>query len=158
MRRLIPAVFTGLRARLVLGFLVVTLISLALVFATLPRLLDNYFLEQAQQDLNRRTNEAGNLIALEIFRYQSSGGDAPKPLLQGDPPVPTQGLIDALGTTQGGNVLQIAQLIMQADITVEIADSKSPDDIVYQLQVPVGDEVAAPGQGREQLTSEKPSI
>jgi signal transduction histidine kinase len=158
MRRFIPRVFTGLRARLVLGFLVVTLISLALVFAALPRLLDGYFLDQAQQDLNRRTNEAGNLVALEIGRYQSSSGDAPKPLLEGDPPAPTQGLIDALGTAQSGSVLQIAQLIVQADINVQIADAQNPNDVLYELHVPVGDEVAAPGQSREQLTSEKPSI
>jgi two-component system sensor histidine kinase BaeS len=159
MRRLIPNVFTGLRGRLVLGFLVVTMISLLLVFATLPRLLDGYFLEQAQQELNRRTNEAGNLIALEIFRYQTSGGGAPKPILEGDPPTAAPGLIDALGTEERGPVLQIAQQIMQADIDVKIASSRdNPDDIVYQLDVPVGDEVAAPGQRREQLTSERASI
>src|SRR4051794_22410343 len=102
MRRFIPRVFTGLRARLVLGFLIVTLLSLSLVFAALPRLLDGYFLDQAQKELNRRTAEAGNFIALQILDYQASGGGAPKPLLEGDPPRPTQGLIDALGTAQGG--------------------------------------------------------
>src|SRR3954471_22531356 len=116
MRRFVPQVFTGLRARPVLGFMVVTLISLGLVFATLPRLLDSYFLDQAQQDLNRRTNEAGNLIALEILRYQSSGGEAPKPILEGNPPTAPQGLTDALGTSEHGPVLQIAQLIMQSNI------------------------------------------
>jgi methyl-accepting chemotaxis protein len=159
MRRLIPNVFTGLRGRLVLGFLIVTMISLSLVFATLPRLLDSYFLDQAQQELNRRTNEAGNLVALEIFRYQTTGGGAPKPILEGDPPTAAAGLIDALGTEEQGPVLQIAQQIMQADIDVRIASSKeNPSDIVYDLHVPVGDEVAAPGQQREQLTSERPSI
>src|SRR6476659_3425142 len=103
MRRFIPQVFTGLRARLIVGFLVVTLIALALVFATLPRLLDGYFLDQAQQELNRRTAEAGNLIALQIVDYQTSGGGAVKPLLEGDPPQPAQGLLDKLGTAESGN-------------------------------------------------------
>ncbi|HEY5489106.1 MAG TPA: hypothetical protein VIK00_04635, partial [Candidatus Limnocylindrales bacterium] len=97
MRRFVPRVFTGLRARLVLGFLVVTLISLGLVFATLPRLLDGYFLDQAQQDLNRNTQKAGFFVALEVLRYQGSGNDAPRPILEGAPPAAAQGVQDALG-------------------------------------------------------------
>ena len=159
MRRFLPRVFTGLRARLVLGFLIVTLISLGLVFATLPRLLDGYFLDQAQQDLNRRTNVAGTFLALALFNYQDSGGDAPRPILEGDPLVASQGVKDTLGTAEQGRVLQMAQQIVQANVTVQIAtDADNPDQIAYQLDVPVGDEVAAPGQQREQLTSQRPSI
>ena len=110
MRRFVPRVFTGLRARLVLGFLVVTLISLGLVFATLPRLLDGYFLDQAQQDLNRRTQQVGFFIALDIIRA-SSASDAPRPILEGDPLAATQAVQDALGTPDKGNVLDLAQLL-----------------------------------------------
>ncbi len=157
MRRFVPRVFTGLRARLVLGFLVVTLISLGLVFATLPRLLDGYFLDQAQQDLNRRTNVTGLFVALALLNYQAPGGEAPKPIIEGDPPSAAQGVQDALGTADDGRVLQIAQQIAQANVTVQIAtDADNPDQVAYQLDVPVGDEVAAPGQQREQLTSDKP--
>lgn len=156
MRRFIPQVFTGLRARLVLGFLIVTMISLSLVFATLPRLLDTYFLDQAQQDLNRRTGQIGYFILLEVLQYQTSGGGAAKPILEGTPPTVSPGLRDALGTAEKGPVLQIAQQLAQADISVEIAADKDyPDDIVYTLNVPVGDEVAAAGQQREQLSSQK---
>jgi two-component system, OmpR family, sensor histidine kinase BaeS len=159
MRRFVPRVFTGLRARLVLGFLVVTLISLGLVFATLPRLLDGYFLDQAQQDLNRRTNVAGLFIALAVANYQASGGEAPKPILEGDPPTAAAGVQEALGTADNGQVLKIAQQIAQADVTVQIATAvEDPADIAYQLDVPVGDEVAAPGQQREVLTSQKPAV
>jgi len=159
MRRFLPGVFTGLRARLVLGFMAVTLISLALVFATLPRLLDGYFLDQAQQDLNRRTNVAGTLIAVALFNYEASGGETPQPILEGDPLTASQGVKDALGTATKGQVLEIAQQIAQANVTVQIAaDADHPDDVVYTLDVPVGDEVAAPGQERENLTSQKPAI
>ena len=42
-------------------------------------------------------------------------------------------------------------------MTVQIAvDKDHPDQIAYELHVPVGDEVASPGQQREQLTSDKP--
>ncbi len=157
MRRFIPQVFTGLRARLVLGFLVVTLISLGLVFATLPRLLDGYFLDQAQEDLNRNTQKAGFFVALEVLRYQGSGNDAHRPILEGAPLTAAQGVQDALGTHDNGQVLKVAQLLAQANITVQIAtDADNPTDVAYQLDVPVGDEVAQPGQQRENLTSTKP--
>jgi two-component system, OmpR family, sensor histidine kinase BaeS len=157
MRRFVPRVFTGLRARLVLGFLVVTLISLGLVFATLPRLLDGYFLDQAQQDLNRNTQKAGFFVALEVLRYQGSGNDAPRPILEGTPPAAAQGVQDALGTPEKGQVLKIAQLLAQANVTVQIAtDDQEPSQIAYQLEVPIGDEVAQKGQQRENLTSTTP--
>jgi two-component system sensor histidine kinase BaeS len=158
MRRFVPELFTGLRARLVLGFLVVVALALSLVFATLPRLLDSYFLDQTQQDLNRRTNEAGNLIALEIVRYQTSHGPAAMPILEGDPPAIAPELVDWLGNDQRGPVLEVAQQIVQANIDVKI--TSSADDAgttAFDLFVPVGDEVAAPGQQREGLTSEAPS-
>ncbi|HEY7023400.1 MAG TPA: HAMP domain-containing sensor histidine kinase [Candidatus Limnocylindrales bacterium] len=153
MRRLVPRVFTGLRARLVLGFLIVTLISLGLVFATLPRLLDGYFLDQAQQDLNRRTQQVGFFIFLDIYRA-SSGSAAPRPILEGDPLTAAQAVQDALGTSESGNVLDIAQLLAQANVHVQIAtDAANPDQIAYELNVPVGAEVAQPGQQRESLSS-----
>ena len=154
MRRFVPRVFTGLRARLVLGFLVVTLISLGLVFATLPRLLDGYFLDQAQQDLNQRTQQAGFFVLLEVLRYQGSDNGAARPILDGAPLTASQGVQDALGTPEKGQVLTIAQHFAQANVTVQIAsDAQNPDQIAYQLDVPVGDEVAQPGQQRENLTS-----
>jgi signal transduction histidine kinase len=153
MRRFVPRVFTGLRARLVLGFLVVTLISLGLVFATLPRLLDGYFLDQAQQDLNRRTQQVGFFIALDIIRA-SSASDAPRPILDGDPLAATQAVQDALGTPDKGNVLDLAQLFAQANIHVQIAtDVDDPSQLAFQLDVPVGAEVAQAGQQRESLSS-----
>jgi len=153
MRRFVPRVFTGLRARLVLGFLIVTFISLGLVFATLPRLLDGYFLDQAQQDLNRRTQQVGFFIALDIIRA-SSGSDAPRPILEGDPLAATQAVQDALGTADKGNVLDLAQLVAQSNIHVQIAsDVADPSQIAFQLDVPVGAEVAQAGQQRESLSS-----
>ncbi len=154
MRRFIPRVFTGLRARLVLGFLIVTLISLALVFATLPRLLDGYFLDQARQDLNRRTNVTGFFIALELLRYQGANDNAPNAILEGTPAVAADGVREALGTADKGRVLEIAQQLAQADVSVSIAtDADNPDQIGFELNVPVGDEVAQPGQQRESLTT-----
>ena len=153
MRRLIPQVLTGLRARLVLGFLLIASITLALVLIGVPRLLDAYFLQQAQDDLNRRTLEIGTFVSEQIVTYQFANG-APQALLEGDPPQISPGLSQELGTADSGNVHKIAQQLAQANVTVEIADSANPDTVLYRLDAPVGDEVAQAGQQREQLTSE----
>jgi signal transduction histidine kinase len=156
MRRFIPRVFTGLRARLVLGFLVVTLLALTLVFAALPRLLDGYFLDQAQEDLDRRTPQVAYLVLLDIVNYQFANG-APNPILEGEPPTAAQGTIAALTDPRTG-VAAIAQQIAQADVKVQIVDERTPSQIAYELNVTVGDEVAAPGQQREHLTSERAAV
>ena len=53
MTRYLPRFLTGLRARLVVGFLAVVTIALILVFATLPGLLNGYFEQQTKEDLDR---------------------------------------------------------------------------------------------------------
>ena len=153
MRRLVPSVFTGLRARLILGFLLIASITLALVLVGVPRLLDAYFLQQAQDDLNRRTLEIGTFVSEQIVTYQFANG-APQALLEGDPPQIASGLSQSLGTADSGSVHKIAEQLAEANVTVEIADSADPDTVLYRLDVPVGDEVAQAGQQREQLTSE----
>src|SRR4051812_35435544 len=139
MRRFIPSVFTGLRARLVLGFLVVTLLSLLLVFATLPRLLDRYFLDQAQQDLDRRTGQVGYFIFQQIYQYQNPAGEAPRPILEGSPSTAAPGLIDTLANSPSG-VLAVAQQVAQSDVKVQVAaNPDDPDSVAYELDVRVGD-------------------
>ena len=68
-RRFIPRVFTGLRARLVLGFLVVVAIALALFFATVPRLLDGYFAQQSADDLQLRSGQAKVFVSQQLAGY-----------------------------------------------------------------------------------------
>ena len=59
--RFLPRFLTGLRARLVVAFFIVTVISLALIVATLPRLLDGYF----EQQLGTWDVAAGGVIVRE---------------------------------------------------------------------------------------------
>lgn len=155
MRSHLPRIFTGLRARLVLSFFFVIVLALSLVFATLPRLLDGYFVDQARQDLTRRTNVTGFFVALEVLRYQAANGQAPRPILEGtDPPTVAEGVQAALGNAQQGRVLEFAQQLAQTDVTVSIAtDADQPADVAFSLTVPVGDEVAQPGQQREELST-----
>src|SRR5438046_3018971 len=95
MPRFPPRILTGLRARLVIGFLIVVAIVLALIFATLPRLLDGYFTQQSTDDLNRRAGEVQVFISQQLVLYQiPNPRQAPKPIL-----LPTDPLTVAPGVT-----------------------------------------------------------
>src|SRR5690349_15490597 len=155
-RRLLPNFMTGLRARLVLGFLVVVAIVLALMFATLPRLLDGYFVQQAREDLGRRSGEVRQIITSRLLLYQSAGVQAPRPILQPTEPLSVApGLLDSFGTPESGYVFGLARDIAQANVTITIApDQEHADQIVYRLDVPLPDQYAQAGQQREQIVGD----
>jgi two-component system sensor histidine kinase MtrB len=150
---LLPRFMTGLRARLVLGFLLVVAIVLALMFATLPRLLDGYFAQQAREDLGRRSGEIRQLVISRLLLYQSAGVEAPRPILQPtDPLTVAPGLRDSFGTSEDGYVFESARDIAQANVSITIApDQEHADEIVYRLDVPLPDQYAQPGQQRESI-------
>jgi signal transduction histidine kinase len=160
MRRYIPRVLTGLRMRLFLAFMLVVAIALGLMFATLPRLLDGYFLDQANQELIRRTNNARLLVVREIVRYQSSGGAA-RPILEGEGQLAvSEGLRAALGTAEEGFLLQLADNVALADVTITIAAERDAPTPVYEATVPLSAGRAAEfeqqGQAREELSQSEP--
>jgi hypothetical protein len=55
-----------LRARLTLAFAAVVAIALALVLISLPRLLDDYFVQQEQKNLTSRAQTMSVLIQLQL--------------------------------------------------------------------------------------------
>jgi signal transduction histidine kinase len=146
---------TGLRARLVIGFLIVVAIVLALMFATLPRLLDGYFAQQVSEDLARRAGVVRLLVTRELLRYQSVDGQAFQPILmQTDPVSAAPALREALGTPERGVVRDMAEIVAQANVRITIAvDRNHPDQVGYELSVPLGDEFAQAGQAREPISS-----
>ncbi|MEX2546801.1 MAG: HAMP domain-containing sensor histidine kinase [Chloroflexota bacterium] len=158
MRRLVPRFATGLRARLVFAFLAVVAISLALVFITLPRLLDGYFAQQSTQDLQRRANEVNLFITQELLQYQASGGEAPRPILVPTEPLSAaDGVRSALGAPDSGFVFELAKTVAQANVTVTIStEPDHPEQVAYELFVPLGDELAQPGQQREPISIQSP--
>jgi len=164
MRRLLPRFVTGLRARLVIGFLIVVAIALGLMLVTLPRLLEGYFAQQASEDLQRRTGEVRLLVAQELLRYQTTGVEAPRAILQQTEPLTAApALHDWLGTAERGPVRTLAELIALANVTVTIAEDRDhPDEIAYELYVPLPDEFGRQGQQREpiaeSLTVEVPDL
>ena len=161
MRRLIPRFATGLRARLVLAFLAVVAIALALVFATLPRLLDGYFAQQSTDDLSLRAGQVRTFIVREIVSYKaSSGGGTAQPILAPTDPISaSDGLRAWLGTPDEGRVRELAQTIARADVRVRIAvDPQHPDDIAYELYVPIPDTFGEEGQEREPISASQGAI
>lgn len=153
MRRFVPGFLTGLRARLVIGFLVVVTIALALVLAALPRLLDGFFQQQTQQDLERRASVANLLVIQELLRYQTGGGGAPRPILQPTEPLTVaDGVREALGTAERGFLPQLA-ILVEADVTVRIATSPDePSNVVMEQSAPISDEFLRAGQQREAIS------
>jgi signal transduction histidine kinase len=151
--RLVSRFFNGLRARLVIGFLIVVAIVLALMFATLPRLLDGYFAQQSTEDLGRRTGTVSFFIVRRLLDYQLPAGQAPRPILQPtDPLTAADGVRETLGRADDGYVLELVRTIAQADITVTIApDREHADQVAYELFVPAPDDVGQGGQQREAL-------
>src|SRR5215212_2432568 len=105
MRRLIARFAPGLRAQLVIAFVLVVAIALALVVATLPRLLDGYFEQQSTADLNRRTNAVAQFVVGKLLDYQRSAGAAQPILVPTTPLSASDGLRAAFGTPDEGFVL-----------------------------------------------------
>lgn len=156
MARFIPRFLTSLRARLVIAFAAIVAIALVLVLASLPRLLDGYFAQQAAEDLRTRTGVMRQFVINNLLRYQTADGDAPRPiLLQTEPMTASDIVTQAFGTPEGGFVRQLAEGVVLANVQVRIAaDPSEPNEIAYQLDVFVPDNTAQPGQQREQLASE----
>jgi len=156
MRRFLPRFVTGLRARLVLAFLIVTALSLALVVTTLPRLLDDYFTQQLQRDLQTRAGAMRQFVVVRLLTYRDGAGEAPRPILvPTDPLSASDGLRSALGSADQGFLRQHAQDVAKANVTITFAiDREHPDQIAYELFVPLPDELAEEGQEREPYSAE----
>src|SRR5688572_9242735 len=107
--RFVPRFLTGLRARLVLAFFIVTVISLALIVATLPRLLDGYFEQQSLADLQLRTGQVRAFVIRYLYDYQNPAGEAARPILAPtDPSTAPEGLQAFLGTADDGRIRELA--------------------------------------------------
>ena len=153
----LPSLGGTFRVRLVLAFSAVVAIALALVLAALPRLLDGYFLQQAQTDLDTRTDIMAFLIELQLTQALGLTTGDPRPIiLPTDPPTASDAVRQALGTAERGTVKDLTDRLAKADVTVTIADARRPDLALYVLDVPVDEAVAAPGQRRDALTSQAP--
>jgi signal transduction histidine kinase len=105
--------------------------------------------------LSRRAGVARLEVVRELTRYQQSGGEAPRAILQPtDPLTASDGVRALLGTPDAGFAFTLAQIV-QANVTITIAaDTDHPDQIAYQLFVPLPDDFGQTGQEREPISSD----
>ncbi len=148
------AMLNSLRARLVIAFAAVVAIALILVLASLPRLLDGYFAEQAREDLSGRARVMLILISDRLLRAQGPDPEAPRPILEEtEPPTASESLQEAFGTAESGALRTLAEQVAQANVTLSIApDEERADQVAYRLHVPLPDDFGAPGQQREDIS------
>jgi two-component system sensor histidine kinase BaeS len=139
----------------VLAFAFVVSIALALVLAALPRLLDGYFLQQEQRNLESRVNAMRPLLVLQLQSQLGHGGPRPLAILvPTDPPHLSEEAARALGTPDDPNgfVRRLADLIALSNVELLVSVSpEQPESVVYRLQVPVDDAVATVGQRRDNV-------
>jgi signal transduction histidine kinase len=151
---LLHSILGSFRARLVLAFGLVVAIALGLVLATLPRLLDGYFAQQEQRNLEARTRIMSGLVVRQLVQYQLFSAVEVLPILNSTEPQTASDLVRrALGTKVGGFVHEVAPNIAQADVEVSISATPEATEPVWVLRVPLSDASALPGQQREAISS-----
>jgi signal transduction histidine kinase len=160
MRRRIVLWPQSFRGRLVLAFSLVVAIALALVLASLPRLLDGYFAQQEERNLQTRSGVVAALAVQLLLQSQYAGPDAPNPIvIPTDPPTVSERIREAFGTSSRGYIKERLTPVAQADIEIVITPSPDePNNEVFRLNVPVDPAVArelqGAGQQRENLSRE----
>ncbi|CAN5613295.1 ATP-binding protein [soil metagenome] len=143
-----------------MAFSAVVAIALGLVLATLPRLLDGYFAQQEERNLQTRSGVVAALAVQILLQAQYAGPDAPNPIvIPTDPPEVPDVISDAFGTRSEGYVKERLTAVAQANVEITITSSPDePGGVAYQLNVPIDPEVArelqSAGHQRERLSRE----
>ena len=152
MRSFLPRTF---RARLTLAFLAVVAIALALVLVALPRLLDDYFVQQEQKNLATRAATMRVLLGLQMRAGLGLLSSAPAPIVMPtDPATLSPQVLAVLGAADDadGLLYQLTSAVAQADVTLTISKSPTePAAIAGAIDVPATMVKPEPGQARDQI-------
>ncbi len=141
------------RVRLVAAFGLVVAVALALVLASLPRLLDGYFAQQEREALEARTQLVTSLVLQQLIQNQLLASETVRPIVwEADPPAASDMVWRALGDAEAGYVVNLARELAQADVLVTLAfGPERPDLVVYRLDIPLDPGTALAGQRREPI-------
>ena len=152
MRRFFPRT---LRVRLTLAFAAVVAIALALVLVSLPRLLDDYFVQQEEKNLASRAQTMQVLIQLQLSDSLDLATDDPRPVLAPTTPVRVSSWTTAaLGAPDDpdGALNRLTRLVAQADVLLTISQSRDqPLPVAGAFEVPVTGVTPEPGQTRDAI-------
>jgi signal transduction histidine kinase len=118
------------RGRLAIAISLVVAFSLLLVLAVLPRLLDSYFRQQEDQNLQARATAVGQLLYQQIRLIQRNGA---VPILAPTEPLSVSDLVLASLTEQGtapddrSYLSAVADAVAQADLEVAFYAGPTPE-------------------------------
>lgn len=142
------------RVRILVAIVSAVAVALLLVLFSLPRLLDGYFASQEQRSLQSRADAMAALVGTQLAQFTTLDSDTPRPILQpGDPPIASDLVYRALGSVRSGFVASLTPRVALADVRVVITPEPGSPVVTYQLDVPLADSAAQPGQQREAITA-----
>ena len=147
MRRILPRT---LRARLTLAFAAVVAIALALVLISLPRLLDDYFVQQEVKSLTSRAQTMSVLISIQLSETLDLRTENAKPIVVGAESLrPSSWTVVTLGRPDDptGYLHRLTELVAQSDVQLTL--SESADAMVPAVgvwDVPLTGSPPEPGQ------------
>jgi signal transduction histidine kinase len=151
-RRFVPRT---LRARLTLAFAAVVAIALALVLIALPRLLDDYFVQQEEKNLASRAQTMSVLIQIQLDDQLALRGPNPRPILAPTDPIQVStATTEALGPLDDPEAFlpQLTRLVAQADVLMTISETPDqPLPVAGSFQVPVTGVEPEPGQVQDAI-------
>ena len=152
MRRFLPRT---LRARLTVAFAAVVAIALVLVLISLPRLLDDYFVQQEVKSLTSRAQTMSVLIQLQLRESLDLAGEAAKPVVApSDPLRASTWTLAALGRPNdaNGTLRQLTELVAQSDVLLTLSDSPTtPLPTIETWDIPLTGAAPALGQARDSI-------
>ena len=152
MRRFFPRT---LRARLTLAFASVVAIALALVLISLPRLLDDYFVQQEEKNLASRAQTMAVLIQVQLDEQLALRSTDPRFILAPTDPISVSPATNAaLGPLDDPDAFlpQLSRLVAKADVLLTISESTgAPLPVIGSFDVPVTTIPPEPGQTRDAI-------
>ena len=143
------ALATNYRTRLFLAILFVVAVALALVLVSLPRLLDPYFGDQEQLNLQARADIMAKLIKVELDEAAQAG---PTHMLLFPDGTASFTTTERLGDASNGFVRDLANSYALADVSVEISRTEG-GSAAHRLDLELPDEIADPRQAREEISA-----
>ncbi|MFI5254784.1 MAG: ATP-binding protein [Candidatus Limnocylindrales bacterium] len=153
LRRFLPRTF---RARLMLAFLAVVAITLGLVLIALPRLLDDYFVQQEHRNLATRSATMRILLGVQLRDRLALQSSDPSPIvLPTKPATLSPQVVAVLGQPDdpSGLLYLLTANVAQADVTLTISTvGTDPTPIIGSVSVPATMIKPDPGQARDQIS------
>jgi len=150
-RRFIPRT---LRARLTLAFAAVVAIALSFVLISLPRLLDDYFVQQEEKNLASRAQTMSVLIQIQLREQLGLASADPQPVLTPSTPVRVSARTTAAleAPPEPGFLVNLTRYVAQADVLLTISESPAqPLPVAGSFDVPVTAVEPEPGQARDPI-------